>query len=124
MDKIYLYDGADLDVLLKNTKSAILSFSETPMMTDTLLKRAESVDGGVSQIKRWISTSSFSLIVIEDLSSAFRDRDVSQFLFWLKDHAEDFGGPFIVIKESVSLDAVRKISRKVDSIEEILLNIR
>ena len=57
MDKIYLYDGADLDVLLKNTKSAILSFSETPMMTDTLLKRAESVDGGVSQIKRWISTS-------------------------------------------------------------------
>lgn len=124
MDKIYLYDGADLDVLLKNTKSAILSFSETPMMTDTLLKRAESVDGGVSQIKRWISTSSFSLIVIEDLSLAFRDRDVSQFLFWLKDHAEDFGGPFIVIKESESLDAVRKISRKVDSIEEILLNIR
>ena len=124
MDKIYLYDGADLDVLLKNTKSAILSFSETPMMTDTLLKRAESVDGGVSQIKRWISTSSFSLIVIEDLSSAFRDRDVSQFLFWLKDHAEDFGGPLIVIKESESLDAVRKISRKVDSIEEILLNIR
>ena len=124
MNKIFLYEKDDVTLVLDKVKSAVLSFSPFPIKTDVTLKVAQDRDGGISQIKRWISTSSFRLILIEDLSSAFKDKDISAFLLWLKDHAEDFEGPYIIIKESESLDEVKKCALKIDDINTLLLNIR
>lgn len=124
MDKIYLYDGDDVEKVLESVKSAVLSFSSEPMKSSVMTKIASDRESGISQIKRWISTSSFRLILIEDLSLAFKDKDITSFMLWLKDHAEDFDGPFIIIREKESLDGVLKIAKRVDSIDSLLLNIR
>ncbi len=124
MDKIFLYCNDDVDKILSSKKSAVLSFSENPVKVSCMLKRAESLDGGISQIKRWISTSSFSLILIEGISSASAQRDISSFLLWLKDHAEDYDGPYIIIREKESNDGILKIAREVDDIETLSINIR
>ena len=88
-----------------------------------MTKRAESLDGGISQIKRWISTSAFRLILIEDLSEASKGQDVSSFLSWLKDHAEDYEGPFIVIREKESRSEVRAVAKEIESLSELSLII-
>ncbi len=126
MDKIFLYSGSDpLEKLLGRTRSAYLTFSpDADAPTSAAFKRAESREAGVSQIKRWVSTNSFSLIVIEDLTKAFEGSDISSFLLWLKDHAEDFEGPFVLIKESDSSPQIQAISHEIENLDEVLVNIR
>ncbi len=123
MEKIFLYDGDDVISILSTVKSAVLSFSQSPISSSVMTKRAESLDGGISQIKRWISTSAFRLILIEDLSEASKGQDVSSFLSWLKDHAEDYEGPFIVIREKESRSEVRAVAKEIESLSELSLII-
>lgn len=124
MNKIFIYDGNDVEKVLTMVKSAVLSFSETPMNTVVMIKSAKDAASGVSQIKRWISASSFSLILIEDLSSAFKGTEIKPFLEWLKDHAEDYEGPYVIIREAESCSEVKAIAKKISNIDELLLNIR
>ena len=124
MNKIFLYGKDDVEPVLRKVKSAVLSLSSSPIRTDVLVKNIQDREGGISQIKRWISTASFRLILIEGLSDAFKDKDVSSFMMWLKDHAEDFEGPYIIIKENESLAGVSNVAMKIDNIDELLLNIR
>lgn len=124
MNKIFIYDGNDVEKVLTTVKSAVLSFSETPMNTVVMIKSTKDVASGVSQIKRWISASSFSLILIEDLSSAFKGTEIKPFLEWLKDHVEDYEGPYVIIREAESCSEVKAIAKKISNIDELLLNIR
>ena len=124
MNKIFIYDGNDVEKVLTTVKSAVLSFSETSMNTVVMIKSTKDAASGVSQIKRWISASSFSLILIEDLSSAFKGTEIKPFLEWLKDHAEDYEGPYVIIREAESCSEVKAIAKKISNIDELLLNIR
>ncbi len=123
MKKMFLYKGDEIRKILEKRKCAILSFSGENNIYDVTYKKADTLDGGISQIKRWISTSSFNLIIIENLSKAAKEKDLSSFVIWLKDHSEDFDGPVVIIKEKESKDEILNNVDVVETEEEIIMNI-
>ena len=107
---------------LGSYRSAELVFSGSPCCRCRETKEAASVSGGMEMLKRWISSSSFSVIVLSGFSEVASEVKEST-AFWVSDHLAEPGTPLLIaISSGPWSEGVR--CDESGQIEEYLKNIK
>ena len=117
-----LYADAAIIPDMTAMKSAELSFSGTPLCVCGETKTGVSVRGGMETLKRWISSASFSVIVLSGFSEVSSDVKEST-AFWVSDHLSEPGSPLLIaVSSGPWKEGVECFSK--DDIENYLKNIK
>ncbi len=99
MNKIYRYSGVITPESLGCIRAEI-SFSQHPVyagVRNRKLFRPDEASKGVEVLKRWISTGTFSAILIEGLSSALEAEGGRHAAEWISDHAAEPSSPLLIL---------------------------
>ncbi len=80
---------------MKALKSAELVFSGQPIGICRETRSGSSVRGAMETLKRWISSSAFSVIVLSGFTAVLPEIKES-FVFWVSDHLAEPGSPLLI----------------------------
>ncbi len=102
--------------------SAELVFSGIPCGCCRETKEAASASGGMELLKRWISSSSFSVIVLSGFTSVAESVKENA-VYWVSDHLSEPGTPLLIVISSGPWKEGRTCSSAED-IQKYLNNIK
>lgn len=101
MSKIAFYKGdGDISSFTTAYKSAMIKFEGGLLFPLPLTKRfaAGEEKKGYEQLKRWVSSSAFSLIVLDGFGDAFAlMNDKAEVVKWISEHSSEPDFPFLLI---------------------------
>ena len=121
MSKI-IYAEAENIPDLKQYRSAELVFSGSAIGLCREVKGDVSVGGGSETLKRWISSASFSVIILSGFSEVVPQLKDS-FVSWVSDHEAESDAPLLVVISSGPWKEGMKCTEK-GEIEKYLKNIK
>lgn len=120
MGKIFYFTGAgDVSQLGSVYKLAAIRFASGTLMPLPLTKRFSEGEEkkGYEQLKRWVSSAAFSLIVLDGFGDAFSAMDKADVVKWLTEHEDEPDFPLLLITGK----AVEGLEYKtISSVEELL----
>lgn len=100
MGKIFYYTGLeDVSALANAYKLADIRFEGGRLLPLPLTKRFGKGEEkkGYEQLKRWVSSAAFSLIVLDGFGSAFACMDQADVIKWLTEHEDEPDFPLLLI---------------------------
>ena len=110
---------------LSSRKSACIAFSGRSAVKAGRMQAASSPNNGMEVLKRFISSSAFSVIVLSGFTDVMQDIKPSG-LAWLSDHLSEPGMPVVVITGTKDPDKAAGQYREVETpfeLTNILMNI-
>lgn len=107
---------------LGSYRSAELVFSGSPCCRCRETKEAASVSGGMEMLKRWISSSSFSVILLSGFTPV-AERVKENAVYWVSDHLAEPGTPLMIVISSGPWKE-GKVCSSSEDIQECLNNIK
>lgn len=114
MARIHIYKGAVNVEAFKGLRAEISYMSDGGVTgaLNTKIFSAEEARKGLEQLKRWVSTGSFSVIAINGLSSALERGSKNHLLEWIQDHSTEPDFPDLIL-----------LGEKEDKIEGLLTDV-
>lgn len=100
MGKIFHYGGdGDISGLNTSYKMADIRFATGTLFPLPLTKRFGEGEEkkGYEQLKRWVSSAAFSLIVLDGFGDAFEQMDKADVVKWLTEHEDEPDFPVLLI---------------------------
>ncbi len=88
---------------------------------DNDARNKELAKKGWQQIKRWISASSFDLILLDEFTYTLSlgYLDIQEVCIWIADHKEKDGFPHLVITGRDAPDALLQVADMVSEVQEV-----
>lgn len=100
MKKIVFYDG-DVKAFINGRKAVLLKFGPSELVLDGVLTKMflkQDAKRGFEQIKRFISSASFEVMVLDGFAEALENSSFKEeIIIWLNDHQSNDDFPFIAI---------------------------
>ncbi len=114
MDKLIYLERNEIEKLANDKKCAIISFDSDFILQGVLIKKFSKEEGskGFEQLKRWLSVSSFEVIVLSGFEKALPYIDKAHILEWIEDHSKEWGFPFLVLEGGVTDKDLLKLFKK------------
>lgn len=109
MQKIVIYEGDAFARLLSSYHGALLSIGPDALSLSVKTRKVFSEGAALQaweQLKRWISTGAFSLIILEHFTDAFSALDEKDVSIWLKDHSSEPDFPSLVMTGNARPEAL------------------
>lgn len=115
MAKIVVYEGLDIRNDIIGRKAALIDydtgFSDMEGVLVKSFAKGEASQA-FSQMKRWISSASFDILVFSGFSEAFSDFGDDDVLFWIKDHVDAFERTSLVVLDDHLPGMISKVAEK------------
>ncbi len=115
MARMVVYEGSDICGELSSMKAAVISYSSAFKAPAGILEKSFGKGGAaqaVSQMKRWISSASFDVVVFAGFGEALSELKDDDLLFWIKDHVDPFSRTSLVVFDDVSSPVLSKVVEK------------
>lgn len=115
MAKIIVYEGSDIGTGLSEKKAAVISYASGFKAPSGILEKSFEKGGAaqaVSQMKRWISSASFDVLVFAGFGEAMSDLKDDDIFFWIKDHVDPFSKTSLVVFDDISSPVLSKVVEK------------
>ena len=115
MAKIVVYEGLDIRKDIIGRKAAVIDYNAGFSDMDGVIVKSfakNEASQAFSQMKRWISSASFDILVFSGFLEAFSDFGDDDILFWIKDHVDAFDRTSLVVLDDHVPGMISKVAEK------------
>lgn len=122
MRRIYIYTGNVDELDLSSVKAMISFVSESAVKGISTVKTFSSDEArkGLEQLKRWVSTGSFKVVVLEGFVEALEKGNTSHILEWIEDHSSEPDFPTLILLGDSSAGSISGLATPLMTIEDVV----